>query len=112
MEFKIWDNANKIMYHNAELIDDDKWNFGRLHHNIHCTTCVTVGKVDKNNNNIFTFDMLEIDGLMFYVDEIIDGVANIRGLNANIVESLANFDSKDIKIIGSYLELEIGRAHV
>jgi len=90
MEFKIWDNANKIMYHNAELIDDDKWNFGRLHHNIHCTT----------------FDMLEIDGLMFYVDEIIDGVANIRGLNANIVESLANFDSKDIKIIGSYLELE------
>ncbi|MDU8978413.1 MAG: hypothetical protein E7G38_15855, partial [Clostridium perfringens] len=64
------------------------------------------GKVDKNNNNIFTFDMLEIDGLMFYVDEIIDGVANIRGLNANIVESLANFDSKDIKIIGSYLELE------
>ena len=106
MEFKIWDNANKIMYHNAELIDDDKWTFGRLHHNIHCTTCVTVGKVDKNNNNIFTFDMLEIDGLMFYVDEIIDGVANIRGLNANIVESLDNFDSKDIKIIGSYLELE------
>lgn len=106
MEFKIWDNANKIMYHNAELIDDDKWNFGKLHHNVHCVTCVSLGKKDVNNNNIYTFDMVKIGDLMFYVDEIIDGEAVLRGMNVNIEERLSNFDSDEIEVVGSYLELE------
>ena len=106
MEFKIWDNANKIMYYNAEQIDDDKWNFGRLHRNIHCQTMVSIGKKDKNNNNIYTFDMVKIGDLMFYVDDLVDGETVLRGMNANIIEKIANFDSSEIEVVGSYLELE------
>lgn len=106
MEFKIWDNSNKIMYHRAELINDEKWNFGKLHRNIHTQTCISVGKQDKNNHDIYTFDIVNIDGIMFYVDDLVDGETLLRGLNANIIERLSNFESSQIKIIGSYLELE------
>lgn len=108
MKFKIWDDFNKIMYFNAENIDDPKWNFARLHHNKHCTTCVSVGKLDKNNSDIYTYDMLKIHDLVFYVKDLEDGETKLEliGMNNNIKESLKNFKSEDIEIVGSYLELE------
>lgn len=106
MKFKIYDHANKIMYLNAENIDDPKWNFARLHHNIHCTTCVSVGKSDRLNNDIYTYDVLKIDDLLFTVEDLEDGETKLKGVNSNIEEKLENFDSKDIEIFGSILEME------
>ncbi|WWT40480.1 hypothetical protein [Staphylococcus phage PT94] len=107
MEFRIWDNVNKTMYYNAERIDDSKWDFGRLHRNIHCTTMVSVGKTDKLGVLIYTFDLLKVgEDLIFYVDEIDDGAIKLRGVNSNIEEYLDNFDSKDIEVLGCVLELE------
>lgn len=106
MEFKIYDKANKIMYMNAENINDPKWHFGKLHHNIHCTTCISVGKYDKNNINIYTYDMLKIDDLIFYVSEIENGQAKLIGVNSNIEEKLENFEENQIEVIGSILEVE------
>ena len=106
MKFKIYDHANKIMYLNAENIDDPKWNFARLHHNVHCTTCVSVGKSDKLNNDIYTYDVLKIDDLLFTVEDLEDGETKLKGVNSNIEEKLENFDSKDIEIFGSILEME------
>lgn len=106
MKFKIYDHANKIMYMNAENIDDPKWNFARLHHNIHCTTCVSVGKSDRLNNDIYTYDVLKIDDLLFTVEDLENGETKIKGVNSNIEEKLENFDSKDIEIFGSILEME------
>lgn len=106
MKFKIYDHANKIMYLNAENIDDPKWNFARLHHNIHCTTCVSVGKSDRLNNDIYTYDVLKIDDLLFTVEDLENGETKIKGVNSNIEEKLENFDSKDIEIFGSILEME------
>lgn len=106
MKFKIYDHANKIMYLNAENIDDPKWNFARLHHNLHCTTCVSVGKSDRLNNDIYTYDVLKIDDLLFTVEDLEDGETKLKGVNSNIEEKLENFDSKDIEIFGSILEME------
>lgn len=106
MKFKIYDHANKIMYLNAENINDPKWNFARLHHNIHCTTCVSVGKSDKLNNDIYTYDVLKIDDLLFAVEDLEDGETKLKGVNSNIEEKLENFDSKDIEVFGSILEME------
>ena len=106
MKFKIYDHANKIMYMNAENIDDPKWNFARLHHNIHCTTSISLGKNDKNNNDIYTYDLVKIGDLLFYVNELEDGEAKLIGINSNIEEKLENFGEDDIEIIGSVLELE------
>lgn len=106
MKFKIYDHANKIMYLNAENIDDPKWNFARLHHNVHCTTCVSVGKSDRLNNDIYTYDVLKIDDLLFTVEDLEDGETKLKGVNSNIEEKLENFDSKDIEIFGSILEME------
>lgn len=106
MKFKIYDHANKIMYLNAENIDDPKWNFARLHHNIHCTTCVSVGKSDRLNNDIYTYDVLKIDDLLFTVEDLENGETKLKGVNSNIEEKLENFDSKDIEIFGSILEME------
>lgn len=106
MKFKIYDHANKIMYLNAENIDDPKWNFARLHHNVHCTTCVSVGKSDRVNNDIYTYDVLKIDDLLFTVEDLEDGETKLKGVNSNIEEKLENFDSKDIEIFGSILEME------
>lgn len=106
MKFKIYDHANKIMYLNAENIDDSKWNFARLHHNIHCTTCVSVGKSDRLNNDIYTYDVLKIDDLLFTVEDLENGETKLKGVNSNIEEKLENFDSKDIEIFGSILEME------
>ena len=106
MKFKIYDHANGIMYMNAENIDDPKWNFARLHHNIHCTTCVSVGKYDKNNVDIYTYDMLKIDDLIFYVSDIEDGQIKLIGVNSNIEEKLENFEENQIEVLGSILEVE------
>ena len=106
MKFKIYDHANKIMYMNAENIDDPKWNFARLHHNMHCTTCVSVGKSDRLNNDIYTYDVLKIDDLLFAVEDLENGETKLKGVNSNIEEKLENFDSKDIEIFGSILEME------
>ena len=106
MKFKIYDHANKIMYMDAENIDDPKWNFARLHHNIHCTTSISLGKNDKNNNDIYTYDLVKIGDLLFYVNELEDGEAKLIGINSNIEEKLENFGEDDIEIIGSVLELE------
>lgn len=106
MKFKIYDHANKIMYLNAENIDDPKWNFARLHHNVHCTTCVSVGKSDRLNNDIYTYDVLKIDDLLFTVEDLENGETKLKGVNSNIEEKLENFDSKDIEIFGSILEVE------
>lgn len=106
MKFKIYDHANKIMYLNAENIDDPKWNFARLHHNVHCTTCVSVGKSDRLNNDIYTYDVLKIDDLLFAVEDLENGETKLKGVNSNIEEKLENFDSKDIEIFGSILEME------
>lgn len=106
MKFKIYDHANKIMYMNAENIDDPKWNFARLHHNMHCTTCISLGKCDKEGIDIYTHDLLEIGDLAFYVSEIEDGQVKLIGVNSNIEEKLENFDEENIKVIGSILELE------
>lgn len=106
MKFKIYDHANKIMYLNAENIDDPKWNFARLHHNIHCTTCVSVGKSDRLNNDIYTYDVLKIDDLFFAVEDLENGETKLKGVNSNIEEKLENFDSKDIEVFGSILEME------
>lgn len=106
MKFKIYDHANKIMYLNAENIDDPKWNFARLHHNIHCTTSVSVGKSDRLNNDIYTYDVLKIDDLLFTVEDLENGETKLKGVNSNIEEKLENFDSKDIEIFGSILEME------
>lgn len=106
MKFKIYDHANKIMYLNAENIDDPKWNFARLHHNVHCTTCVSVGKSDRLNNDIYTYDVLKIDDLLFTVEDLENGETKLKGVNSNIEEKLENFDSKDIEIFGSILEME------
>lgn len=106
MKFKIYDHANGIMYMNAENIDDPKWNFARLHHNIHCTTCVSVGKSDRLNNDIYTYDVLKIDDLLFTVEDLENGETKLKGVNSNIEEKLENFDSKDIEIFGSILEME------
>lgn len=106
MKFKIYDHANKIMYLNAENIDDPKWNFARLHHNIHCTTCVSVGKSDRLNNDIYTYDVLKIDDLLFAVEDLENGETKLKGVNSNIEEKLENFDSKDIEVFGSILEME------
>lgn len=106
MKFKIYDHANKIMYLNAENIDDPKWNFSRLHHNVHCTTCVSVGKSDRLNNDIYTYDVLKIDDLLFAVEDLENGETKLKGVNSNIEEKLENFDSKDIEIFGSILEME------
>ena len=106
MKFKIYDHANKIMYMNAENIDDPKWNFARLHHNMHCTTCVSVGKSDRLNNDIYTYDVLKIDDLLFYVNELEDGEAKLKGINSNIEERLENFDSSEIEVVGTSLEIE------
>lgn len=106
MKFKIYDHANKIMYLNAENIDDPKWNFARLHHNIHCTTCVSVGKSDRLNNDIYTYDVLKIDDLLFTVEDLENGETKLKGVNSNIEEKMENFDSKDIEIFGSILEME------
>lgn len=106
MKFKIYDHANKIMYLNAENIDDPKWNFARLHHNVHCTTCVSVGKSDRLNNDIYTYDVLKIDDLFFTVEDLENGETKLKGVNSNIEEKLENFDSKDIEIFGSILEME------
>lgn len=106
MKFKIYDHANKIMYLNAENIDDPKWNFARLHHNVHCTTCVSVGKSDRLNNDIYTYDVLKIDDLLFTVEDLENGETKIKGVNSNIEEKLENFDSKDMEIFGSILEME------
>lgn len=106
MKFKIYDHANKIMYMNAENIDDPKWNFARLHHNMHCTTCVSVGKSDRINNDIYTYDVLKIDDLLFTVEDLENGETKLKGVNSNIEEKLENFDSKDIEIFGSILEME------
>lgn len=106
MKFKIYDHANKIMYLNAENIDDPKWNFARLHHNIHCTTCVSVGKSDRLNNDIYTYDVIKIDDLLFAVEDLENGETKLKGFNSNIEEKLENFDSKDIEIFGSILEME------
>ena len=106
MKFKIYDHANGIMYMNAENIDDPKWNFARLHHNIHCTTSISLGKNDKNNNDIYTYDLVKIGDLLFYVNELEDGEAKLIGINSNIEERLENFGEDDIEIIGSVLELE------
>ena len=106
MKFKIYDHANGVMYMDAENIDDPKWNFARLHHNIHCTTCISLGKNDKNNNDIYTYDLVKIGDLLFYVNELEDGEAKLIGINSNIEEKLENFGEDDIEIIGSVLELE------
>ena len=106
MKFKIYDHANGVMYMDAENIDDPKWNFARLHHNIHCTTCVSVGKSDKNNIDIYTYDMLKIDDLIFYVSDIEDGQIKLIGVNSNIEEKLENFEENQIEVIGSILEVE------
>ena len=106
MKFKIYDHANKIMYLNAENIDDPKWNFARLHHNVHCTTCVSVGKSDRLNNDIYTYDVLKIDDLLFTVEDLENGETKLKGVNSNIEEKLENFDSKDIEVFGSILEME------
>ena len=106
MKFKIYDHANKIMYMNAENIDDPKWNFARLHHNIHCTTCVSVGKSDKFNNDIYTYDVLKIADLLFAVEDLENGETKLKGVNSNIEEKLENFGEDDMEIIGSVLELE------
>ena len=106
MKFKIYDHANGVMYMNAENIDDPKWNFARLHHNIHCTTCVSVGKSDRLNNDIYTYDVLKIDDLLFAVEDLENGETKLKGVNSNIEEKLENFDSKDIEIFGSILEME------
>ena len=106
MKFKIYDHANGVMYMDAENIDDPKWNFARLHHNIHCTTCVSVGKSDRLNNDIYTYDVLKIDDLLFTVEDLEDGETKLKGVNSNIEEKLENFDSKDIEIFGSILEME------
>lgn len=107
MKIKLWDNANKIMYYDAEKINDPKWNFGRLHNNIHCTTCVSVGKTDKHNTDIYTYDLIAIDSdLVFYVGDIEEGTIKLKGLNTNIEESLESFDSSDIEVLGSVLELK------
>ena len=106
MKFKIYDHANKIMYMNAENIDDPKWNFARLHHNIHCTTCISLGKNDKNNNDIYTYDLVKIGDLLFYVNELEDGEAKLKGINSNIEERLENFDSSEIEVVGTSLEIE------
>lgn len=106
MKFKIYDHANKIMYMNAENIDDTKWNFARLHHNIHCTTSISLGKNDKNNNDIYTYDLVKIGDLLFYVNELEDGEAKLKGINSNIEERLENFDSSEIEVVGTSLEIE------
>ena len=106
MKFKIYDHANKIMYMNAENIDDPKWNFARLHHNIHCTTCISVGKEDKNHNDIYTYDLVKIEDLLFYVDELENGETKLKGLNSNIEEKLENFDSSKIEVVGTSLEIK------
>lgn len=106
MKFKIYDHANKIMYMNAENIDDSKWNFGRLHHNIHCVTCVSVGKKDKNDIDIYTHDLLKIGDLFFTVGELENGETKLIGVNSNIEEKLSTFDSKDIIVFGTSLELK------
>lgn len=105
MKFKIYDHANGIMYMNAENIDDPKWNFARLHHNIHCTTCVSVGKSDKNNIDIYTYDILQISDLLFVVGELENGETKLNGINSNIEERLENFDTKDISVLGTSLEM-------
>lgn len=105
MKFKIYDHANKIMYMNAENIDDPKWNFARLHHNMHCTTCISVGKSDKNNNDIYTYDVLRIGDLLFTVEDLDNGESKLKGVNSNIEEKLENFDSKDIEVFGTVLEM-------
>ena len=106
MKFKIYDHANGVMYMDAENIDDPKWNFARLHHNIHCTTCISVGKSDKNNIDIYTYDILQIADLLFAVEDLENGETKLKGVNSNIEEKLENFDSKDIEIFGSILEME------
>ena len=106
MKFKIYDHANGVMYMDAENIDDPKWNFARLHHNIHCTTCVSVGKSDKNNIDIYTYDVLKIADLLFAVEDLENGETKLKGVNSNIEEKLENFGEDDIEIIGSVLELE------
>lgn len=106
MKFKIYDHANGVMYMDAENIDDPKWNFARLHHNIHCTTCVSVGKYDKNNVDIYTYDMLKIDDLIFHVSDIEYGQIKLIGVNSNIEEKLENFEENQIEVLGSILEVE------
>ena len=106
MKFKIYDHANGVMYMDAENIDDPKWNFARLHHNIHCTTCISVGKSDKNNIDIYTYDVLKIADLLFAVEDLENGETKLKGVNSNIEEKLENFGEDDIEIIGSVLELE------
>ena len=106
MKFKIYDHANGVMYMDAENIDDPKWNFARLHHNIHCTTCVSLNKYGRNGTLIFEYDLLKIHDIIFYVSPLKDGKTFLRGLNSNIVEELTNFKEEEITVLGSYLELE------
>src|SRR5699024_3592359 len=106
MKFKIYDHANGVMYMDAENIDDPKWNFARLHHNIHCTTCISVRKSDKNNIDIYTYDILQIADLLFIVGELENEETKLNGVNSNIEERLENFDSGDISVLGTSLEIK------
>lgn len=106
MKFKIYDGANNIMYYGAERIKDGRWDFAKLHNNVHCTTCISVGKTDKLNVDIYTYDLLKIGDLMFYVNDLENGETKLKGLNSNIEERLESFDSSDIELVGSVLELE------
>lgn len=107
MKFKIYDKANKIMYMDAEKINDPKWNFGRLHNNIHCVTCVSIGAADVNNVDIYTYDLVKIGDLIFYVDDLENGETKLKGLNSNIEEKVENFDSSEMEVLGSSLEVEL-----
>ena len=77
-----------------------------MHHNIHCTTSISLGKNDKNNNDIYTYDLVKIGDLLFYVNELEDGEAKLKGINSNIEERLENFDSSEIEVVGTSLEIE------
>lgn len=105
MEFKIWDDFNKIMYYNAERINDDKWDFGRLHHNKYCTTCVSVGMKDKNDTPIFTYDLVLVYGNIYYVSEFNKGEVVLVGMNTNNNEKLSKLSDVDIEVVGNKLEL-------
>lgn len=105
MRFKIYDSYNKIMYYDAERIQDDVWDFSRLHNNKHCITCVTVGKKDCKDNDIFTYDLVSIYGSIFYVSDIKDGHVILKGINHNKVELLSNYESYQLEVLGSFLEL-------
>lgn len=105
MRFKVYDKYNKIMYMDADKIQDSKWNLGKMHNNKHFETCISVDYPANCATTLFTNDLIRIKSVFYYI-KLEEGCVKIVGVHEPIEELLIDHDPSEIELYGSILEVE------